>query len=83
MDRAKLVSECLWLILFIDLSRFILYFKNCKYLEISFQITNQVFKSQIKFSNHKSSAKSVCFQITYIKFTSDGPLELKTHGESD
>ena len=33
-----------------------------------------VFKSQIKFSNHKSSAKSVCFQITYAKFTRDGPL---------
>ena len=47
---------------------------NCKYSEISFQITNHVFKSQIKFSNHKSSAKSVCFQITYAKFTCDGPL---------
>ena len=50
-----MVSECLYLILFIDLSRFILYFKNCKYSEINFEITNHVFKSQIKFSNCKSS----------------------------
>ena len=30
------------------------------------------------FSNHKSSAKSVCFQITYAKFTCDGPLASRT-----
>ena len=56
----------------------LLYFKNCKYLEISFQITNHVLKSQIKFSNHKSS-----FQITnqvqnHFSFKSHMPNSLVT-----
>ena len=32
------------------------------------------FKTEIKFSNHKSSAKSICFQITYAEIPCDGPL---------
>ena len=32
------------------------------------------FKTEIKFSNHKSIAKSICFQITYAEIPCDGPL---------
>ena len=51
-------------------------FQNTKSV---FKTQNHVFKSQIKFSKHKSSTKSVYFQITYAKFTCDGPLVLTTN----
>ena len=40
----------------------------------SFQNRNIIFKTEIQFSNHKSSAKSTCFQITYTKILGVGPL---------
>ena len=72
------VSECLWLILFIDLSLFILYFKNCKYSEISFQITNHVLKSQIRFSNCKSSLQITNQVQNQFVFKSRTPNSLVT-----
>ena len=41
----------------------------------SFQNRNIIFKTEIQFSNHKSSEKSVCFQITYTEILGVGPLE--------
>ena len=40
----------------------------------SFQNRNIIFKTEIQFSNHKSSEKSVCFQITYTEILGVGPL---------
>ena len=59
--------------------RSIMFHMDCKHSEISFQITNQDFKSQIKFLNHKSSAKSVSLQIMNTKYTCDGPLNAIHH----
>ena len=49
----------------------------------SFQNRNIIFKTEIQFSNHKSSAKSTCFQITYTKILGVGPLDLQCYNKDD
>ena len=48
--------------------------KQTRVFQSNNKVFKSVFKTEIKFSNQKSSAKSICFQITYASTPCDGPL---------